>query len=644
MKKLKVIFCLLLLIVVISLNVQVKAAEQLPDNGAKISSAQIIQTKTGTGPWDENDEPGNDSSEENDIVRSFDQVTWTIENTMTITDGSEGYNGGTIYFEAKLPNSLNKQTAKWDVDSMAWIKNPQISSDGLTLTGTYELDSAALTIPGKQTLVLVLSIMGAPNGTTFQPTIKTWLNGNAESDYVTTIPDNITISAVPNYNVMLVRNGNLAKKVTLNYGEGDTLGRVYGYSLALQLYNSQQSKGLKGIEYPQGNITMDVDMLLERSEFESEDLEDITDEVTPVLWNYHIAENTTNGAISGRRMNFGNPYHNYEATLPYGKRTSLRIDSVYNSGNMSMVQDGRTLHVTFNNYDFDGIFPNDAYGYAGKPHVSIKYTNNIGFFSIGYFQVFIPNKEATTMEDRNYYLTLTDTNYKATSASGVETTTQMITSDDSNRVQHVLYRPGSYSHSLFFNKWDESKLTTEVSQGDGYVFLGQKIYVNTKFSMNITNDDDVYTAEKFVKFDGSAFEPIYMDDGSRYKVSAYGGNMAFNVYYVTKPDGTNWTSQAEMNAANIENMNVYDSIEDIPADKICVGVYYESIEGGYLAVNTGDNNTTKFPLKVRENAEIGKTYGFVQNTRLWVEQLDRSVYNIKGNYSSYPRQKKSKLY
>ena len=280
----------------------------------------------------------------------------------------------------------------------------------------------------------------------------------------------------------------------------------------------------------------------------------------------------------------------------------------------------------------------DAYGYAGKPHVSIKYTNNIGFFSIGYFQVFVPNKEATTMEDRNYYLTLTDTNYRATSVSGTETTTQMITTDDSNRVQHVLYKPGSYSHQLFFYKWNETKLTTDVSDGNGYVFLGQKIYVNTKFSMNITNDDDVYTAEKFVKFDGSAFEPIYMDDGSRYKVRAYAGNMRFNVYYVTKPDGTNWASQAEMNAANIENMNVYDSIEAIPADKICVGVYYESIEGGYLAVNTGDNNVTYFPLKVRENAEIGKTYGFVQNTRVWIEQLDRSVYNIKGNYSSYPRQ------
>ena len=53
-------------------------------NGDKgyISSAQIIQTKTGTGPWDADDEPGNDSSEDNNIVRSFDQVTWTVDLTM----------------------------------------------------------------------------------------------------------------------------------------------------------------------------------------------------------------------------------------------------------------------------------------------------------------------------------------------------------------------------------------------------------------------------------------------------------------------------------------------------------------------------------------------------------------------------------
>lgn len=74
---------------------KIKATEELPDNGAIITSSQVIQTKTGTGPWDDNDEPGNDSSEDNNIVRSFDQVTWTIENTMALNNTtSDSYTGG----------------------------------------------------------------------------------------------------------------------------------------------------------------------------------------------------------------------------------------------------------------------------------------------------------------------------------------------------------------------------------------------------------------------------------------------------------------------------------------------------------------------------------------------------------------------
>ena len=45
-----------------------------------ITSAEA-KVKTGVGPFDDNDDPGNDSSEENNIVRSFDQITWTYELT-----------------------------------------------------------------------------------------------------------------------------------------------------------------------------------------------------------------------------------------------------------------------------------------------------------------------------------------------------------------------------------------------------------------------------------------------------------------------------------------------------------------------------------------------------------------------------------
>ena len=48
-------------------------AEAIGQN-AIISEAVIIERQTGTGPFDSDDIPGNDSTEDNDIVRSFDQV------------------------------------------------------------------------------------------------------------------------------------------------------------------------------------------------------------------------------------------------------------------------------------------------------------------------------------------------------------------------------------------------------------------------------------------------------------------------------------------------------------------------------------------------------------------------------------------
>lgn len=155
--------------------------------------------------------------------------------------------------------------------------------------------------------------------------------------------------------------------------------------------------------------------------------------------------------------------------------------------------------------------------------------------------------------------------------------------------------------------------------------------------MNMTNDDNVYTANKFIKFDAEAVEPIIYSNGNRYKTAGFDGTMKFRVWYVTKKDGTNWTSQTDMNNGNIEDMDIYDNIEDIPDGKLCIGVYLESISG-YLAVSSGGNNIVKIPLKVKETATIGKTYGFTQRTKLWIESLDRSVYTILNKDVTYPKE------
>ena len=285
MKKIKIsLIIVIMFLFVININ-KVNGAEELPDDGGRISSSQVIQTKTGTGPFDENDEPGNDSSEDNNIVRSFDQVTWTIENTMVLNGNeADSYSGGRIYFEAVLPDVFTSETAKWDLDSMAWIENAQVSSDGLTLTGYYQMGTENITVPGKQTLVFVAKILGAANGIEFEPEIKLWLNGNSEENYKTVNMEKITVSAAPSYNIRFVRNNNLQNLVNDIEINGNIYEkvRVYGYSVTLQLYNSEVSKGMKGIEYPQGDITFDVNMQLNRSDFNG-NLEDITQYCTAYI-------------------------------------------------------------------------------------------------------------------------------------------------------------------------------------------------------------------------------------------------------------------------------------------------------------------------------------------------------------------------
>ena len=635
MKKLKVLFCLVLLMVVVNLNIKVKAAEQLPDDGAKISSAQIIQTKTGTGPWDEDDSPGNDSSEENDVVRSFDQVTWTIENTFALnSNDASSYQGGKLYFEVKLPSDkFNSETAKWDLSSMAWVENAQLSSDKMTLTGCYTLNPDAITIPGKQTVVFVASILGAPNGTEFQPEFKLWLNGNSDEEKYTVQSKNITISAAANYNIRFVRNTNENNRALgLDYNGTTYDGRIYGYVFTLQLYNTNTSKGLKGIEQPQGDITFDVDLKLERKAHQSSEIIDITELTTPLLWNYKI--NFGSAKISGRRMNFGAAGGNGRWFAPRGIRTSDRTVSVYDSGNINIVQEGGKLKVTMSNYKFDGVFPH----YNNEKHANSTpaYGDNIGCFSVGYMQIFIPDTEDTTVDNSDYYLNTEVNNFNATSISGQNVTTQQVTTDDATRVQHVRYSPGSFSQDVqIYNASNGSILHSVYNLGDGSAAVGQEFNVRYHTRIGETNDIDdyLYAQDKLIKFDGVAFNVI-----EEPKMIDY-GTMQFNIYYATKKDGTNWSSQTEMNNGKVEDLTLYNSLEDIPDGHVCVAIYSESIENtGHFGVDIAYYPYMNVKFRVTKNAMVGQTYGFVQFTKLWRTDLDRSIYSrtLLDSYDTYP--------
>ena len=637
MKKIKLLLFIITIICFLSIFNSVNAVEELPDNGATISSSQIIQTKTGTGPFDENDDPGNDSSEDNNVVRSFDQVTWTVENTMVINNGdSAGYTGGKIYFEAILPDVFNSETAKWDLESMAWIENSNLSDDGLTLTGYYQMGTENITVPGKQTLVFVAKILGAENETEFQPEIKLWLNGNSEADYKTVISEKITVSAAPSYNIKFVRNTNLNKRVLdLDYNGQSIDGRVYGYAFILQLYNNDVSKGLKGVEYPKGDITFDIDLKFERTALGSTQREDITQECTPILWNYKV--NYGSEVLENRSMNFGSSNNNARWVAPVGANNSDRKKTVYNSGDIKMEQNGSKLSVTVSNYKFDGIFPQYNNEYTSQS--SIAYKDNVGCFSVGYFQIIIPDNDASMQESSNYYLSLNDNNFNATSISNQSIKTQAVTTDDSLTLTHVRYSPGSFTHYIYLYNTSNSMLHTQWNMGDSIVSLGQKFKARSFVEIEPNNDPDDYirTVDRFFKFDAEAYELTSYTNEKMFNIVGM-NNMTWKYWFVTKKDGTNWSSQTDMNNGNIEDMVLYESLDDIPEGDLCIGVYFES-QGGYIPTPRNDSTYYfEICLQVKNTAQIGQTYAMTQTSRYWREELDRGIYSqtILDSYDTYP--------
>lgn len=341
--------------------------------GAKsiVTSSVITKRTTGVGPFDpesttdsENSDgsikwtAGNDVSEDDNIVRSFDQITWTIENTMTLKENAtvENFKGGKIEVKATLPSNC-ANFVKWDLESMAWAENAEVSADGITFTAQYSMSENEITVPGKQTLVLVLKVLNASNGLEIIPTFSINLYGNDENEVYQVIDSRVIVSAAPKYNIELVRNTSLSNKTTIEYEEEDLTGRMYGYGLVLQLYNVDANKGLKGIEYPKGDINFNIDLKLTRSKLGSTELEDITDECTPILWNYKVNQNTTTGIIANRDMRIVNSESQYYKLIPYGIKTNDRTKSTYNSGTIEMIQNNKTINATISNYSFDNIFP-----------------------------------------------------------------------------------------------------------------------------------------------------------------------------------------------------------------------------------------------------------------------------------------------
>ena len=630
----------------------------LTDDSAIVTSASITGRVTGTGPFDENDEPGNDSSAENSVVRSFDKVTWKIEANIGLNNtehGSEDANtyskfrGGIINIEATIP-AENAGVMKWSLEDMTWAKETGVvSEDGLTFTAQYKMSENEITVPGKQNLELVLQVYGAGNGTELDPTFRLWMQGNESNkenqDYeaieIVDSGEKVKVSAKGRFNINLVANEHCEAKANVDFGQGEKSGRVYGCGVIIQLANENEEKGLKGLEYPKGDINFDIKLKVESEETidGKKVTTDITEQVNPQLWNYKISigsnvVNPSYGNIPDRNMYFGKNTAWTTGYAPYGMADKDRVTSIYNSGNIYMEQENNIIKTTINNYEFDGIFP--EYSRAR----TIKYTKNIGCFSAGYFQVFVPDDDIMKDESKKHYFIIEDENISLTTNSGEKIVSQINLNDDKVRKIHYLLKPGIYYQNItLMDKYDK-ELNSEfgascAANGLGRKSQGQTFQVKINIGQYESNDmgTEIRSVNKLLKFDGDGLEPVLQNNGNKVYLNNRDSEIEYKMWYLTKKDGTNWISQDERNNANIEDLNIYETLEAIPKEYICIGVYMEI---DTITISK-DIPLIFIAFRIKDTAKIGKTYGIVHESDCWIEKLDRTTQTITNPDATYPK-------
>ena len=93
--------------------------DMLDTDSASVSKLKLTGWVTGTAPFDKDNERGDDSSSTNNIVRSFDTVTYDYDYTVTPDSTMDYYKRTRVGFRFELPYPADKVT--FATDQMGWV-------------------------------------------------------------------------------------------------------------------------------------------------------------------------------------------------------------------------------------------------------------------------------------------------------------------------------------------------------------------------------------------------------------------------------------------------------------------------------------------------------------------------------------------
>lgn len=539
--------------------------DMLDTDSAAVSRLRLTDRITGTAPFDKDNERGDDKDENNDIVRSYDTVTYDYEYTLTPDSTMDYYRRTRVGFRFELPYPADKVT--FDAEKMGWVDHtpgyePKLTTETIdgTVTQVYtcyrllEPTSQSPTVnPGTGSIGLSVAVKGAPHGYRFHPTVKAWPAWDASNPTNTgthkraeDTPKDVTVSAKLNLNVRMVDYGNVDRGVfdfssgaanAPNRTEGKVTGLGLGVALVTEMRWPDRTKGLKGLEAPSGRITYKIHL----SNQYSDDTKTGTKHPMerrwqPLLYDY--------GHIDNMDSKYGRTFA-WMGDLRYrAPGVADRAD-----GYDKVARGDTTITTTTGGQGTDVTVSFDGYDTSAFPiHNKLNGTHNkcstdymtsdcstmqVGAIHTDVLQFITPtSRDGRTVAqyygnvDQTANITMDDMGLTATGVSGDRLATaednsnQASTGDDHAGSAMTVRMPGTYSTRIRYTCWSNEKSWNDAGtscdwtqpdygNGSDSLIQGSKLRLQIGHNIIIQSEGDAEVMGMgLVKLDPNSIEPV----------------------------------------------------------------------------------------------------------------------------------------
>lgn len=539
--------------------------DMLDTDSAVVSRLRLTDRITGTAPFDKDNERGDDKDETNDIVRSYDTVTYDYEYTLTPDSTMDYYRRTRVGFRFELPYPADRVT--FDAEKMGWVDHtpgyePKLTTETIdgTVTQVYtcyrllEPTSQSPTVnPGTGSIGLSVAVKGAPHGYRFHPTVKAWPAWDASNPTNTgthkraeDTPKDVTVSAKLNLNVRMVNYGNVDRGVfdfssgaanAPNKDEGKVTGLGSGIALVTEMRWPDRTKGLKGLEAPSGRITYKLRL----SNQYSDDTKAGTKHAMerrwqPLLYDYgHI--DGDNYSKYGRTFADIDLLHHVPgvADRADGYDSVARGDTTVTTTTGGQ---GTDVTVSFDGYD-TSVFPihnklNGTHNKCSTDYMTSDCsTMQVGAIHTDVLQFITPtSRDGRTVAqyygnvDQTANITMDDMGLTATGVSGDRLATaednsnQAATGDDHAGSALTVRIPGTYSTRIRYTHWNNSTSWNDAGtsgdwtmpdrvNGSDSLIQGSKLRLQIGHNIIIQSEGDAEVMGMgLVKLDPNSIEPV----------------------------------------------------------------------------------------------------------------------------------------